>query len=284
VLNYINSGRILFGQLENGVYDIIPFLEPGLMVDCGAAIGGITTKLRANSPQSPVIAFEPFPGNHPHFEKRHSQDPLVTLYKAAVGAKRAKTSFFTPSVVRSPARKKATPGASFVGRLDQTLVPDGNKIIEVDVYPLDDVCHDRIRFLKIDIQGGESDALDGASKLINTQAIDIIYIELMRSPELLKQLSALEFILFDTEYLVTPKEAGDLTGWRKTRETTLSTGRASVRAWPDHAPAEIDKYNEWVVSETEKVGSFTTDIVAVRKDFISILLTACGKALQATLK
>jgi len=156
VLNYINSGRVLFGQLENGVYDIIPFLKPGLMVDCGAAVGGITTKIRTKSPESPVIAFEPFPGNHVHFEKRHAKDPLVTLYKAAVGAKPGKASFFTPSIVRSATRKKATPGASFVGRLDEGRAPDGDKVIEVDVYSLDEVCHDHIRFLKIDIQGGES--------------------------------------------------------------------------------------------------------------------------------
>jgi len=278
MLNYINSGRALFGPLKNGVYDIIPFLEPGLMIDCGAAVGGITAKIRANSPESPVIAFEPFPGNHRHFEKRHAKDPLVTLCKAAVGAKPGKVSFFTPSIVRSAARKKTTPGASFVGRIDEDRAPDGDKVIKVDVYPLDDICRDGVRFLKIDIQGGELDALNGASRLIKAQAIDIIYIELMRSPDLLKKLVALEFILFDTEYLVTPKKDSDLTGWRKTRETILSTGQASIRAWPDHAPSEIDKYNEWVVKETEKAGSFTTDIVAVRKAFIPELLIACGKA------
>ncbi len=253
------------------------------MVDCGAAVGGITAKIRANSPESPVIAFEPFPGNHEHFKKRHAGDPHVTLYKAAVGAKPGKASFFTPSTVRSAARKKATPGASFVGRLDDKRTPNGEKVIEVDVYPLDDVCNEHVRFLKIDIQGGEVDALEGASKLVSSQAIDIIYIELMRSPELLQKLTELEFVLFDTEYLVTPKEGGDLKGWRPTRETILSTGQASIRGWPDHAPAEIHRYNQWVVEETEKAGSFTTDIVAVPLRFLPKLLVACGQANAAKL-
>lgn len=94
MFNYINSGRVLFGTLENGIYDILPFVEPGLMVDCGAAIGGITAKIRQRSPNSRIIAFEPFPGNHVHFERRHGNDANITLYKAAVGSVRSAAAFF----------------------------------------------------------------------------------------------------------------------------------------------------------------------------------------------
>jgi len=279
----INSGRILFGGLPDGVYDLLPHIEPGLIVDCGAAVGGVTAKMRAKSPKSRVIAFEPFPGNHEHFERRHRDDSMVTLFKGAVGARAGRASFFTPSTVRSPARIKSTPGASFVGRLDVDRTPDGEKVIEVDVHRLDDICDEQLRFLKIDIQGGEADALDGAGRLITEGRVDVIYIELMRNPELLIKLSELDFVLFDTEYALTPTKGGDLSGWRIVSEVILSTGQPSVRCWPEHAPAQIDAYNEWVISETEKAGRFTTDLVAVHAEFLPALLSASSAALRAAI-
>lgn len=281
MFNFINSGRVLLGNLANGIYDVLPYVEPGLMVDCGAAVGGITTKIRQRNPHSRVIAFEPFPGNHSHFDRRHSSDAKVTLYKAAVGAKRSEASFFTPSVVKSPSRVKSTPGASFVGRVDAARRPDGDKVITVDVLALDDVCKEPIRFLKIDVQGGELDTLRGASRLFRESAVDIMYIELMRNPEVLLKLVELDLILFDSEYTVSPHPSADKSGWRIEREVTLSTGQPSFVGWPDHAPSEIEKYNQWVISETEKVGPFTTDLVAVRPGYLPSFLRACAAAIES---
>jgi len=55
------------------------------MLDVGAAAGSTTRQMLQNSPQSRVIAFEPFPGNFPHFERTIGGDPRVTFVKAAVG-------------------------------------------------------------------------------------------------------------------------------------------------------------------------------------------------------
>lgn len=278
--NYIYSGRVLLGSLRDGVYDILPFLQPGLMIDCGAAVGGITAKMRKNSPQSRVLAFEPFPGNHLHFESRHGSDCNVVLFKAAVGAKKGKASFFTPSVVRAPARVKATPGASFVGRLDETREPDGNKVIEIDVYRLDDVCNEPVRFLKIDVQGGEIDVLAGASRLLGTGSIDLVYIEIMQEPELLRMLVESGFLLFDTEYIVAPKAEADLTGWDKVDDRIISTGQAAFRGWPNHAPNDIESYAEWIAAEGDRTGRVSTDLVAVRPDYLPVFLKACAEAIE----
>lgn len=280
-IDLLNSGRPFFSRLPNGIYDIIRFLEPGLMVDCGAAVGGVTAKLRAASPKSPVIAFEPFPGNHRYFEQRHAQDPLVTLYKAAVGAKRGTASFFTPSTVRSASRIKATPDASFIGRIDDERPPDGNKVISVDVLPLDEVCAERVRFLKVDVQGGECATLEGAAKLIENRAIDVIYIELFQNPELLLKMGALGFVMFDNEYVVSPRPGGDISRWVKTEDLILSTGQSSFRGWPVNMPTQIEDYNRWVERESAVAGPLSTDLVAVRQSFLPDLLEATAKALRA---
>jgi precorrin-6B methylase 2 len=57
----INSGQSLFGERSTSVYDVLAHLEPGLMLDVGAASGGTTALMLRRSPQSRVIAFEPFP-------------------------------------------------------------------------------------------------------------------------------------------------------------------------------------------------------------------------------
>lgn len=251
------------------------------MVDCGAAVGGITAKLRACNPESPVIAFEPFPGNHSYFEKRHARDPLVTLYKAAVGAKRGTASFFTPSTVRSASRIKSTPDASFIGRIDKDRAPDGNKVINVDVIPLDEICADRVRFLKVDVQGGECATLEGAANLIENRAIDIIYIELFRNPDLLAKMGAMGFVMFDNEYVVSPKPGGDISGWVKSGDMVLSTGQAAFRGWPINMPTQIDDYNRWVERQSAIAGPISTDLVAVRLSFLPDLLEATAKALRA---
>lgn len=103
----------------------------------------------------------------------------------------------------------------------------------------------------------------------------------MRNPEVLLKLVELNFNLFDSEYTVSPHETADVSGWRIEREITLSTGQPSFVGWPDHAPSEIDKYNQWVVSETEKVGRFTTDLVAIRPGYFPTFLRACAAAIES---
>jgi len=78
---------------------VLAHLPPGLMLDIGAAAGGITKRMLESSPNSRVIAFEPFPGNYPHFDKIVGNDSRVTLTKAAVAAKAHKGRLFVSATV-----------------------------------------------------------------------------------------------------------------------------------------------------------------------------------------
>ncbi len=64
--------------------------------------------------------------------------------------------------------------------LSDSVAP-GDGDLCVDVVSLDDYCRryaiDHIDILKIDVEGGEYDALAGAENLLKSQAIDCIFIE-----------------------------------------------------------------------------------------------------------
>ena len=56
-----------------------------------------------------------------------------------------------------------------------------HKTVEIDCFPLDEIADrfkiDQIRFWKLDVEGMEIDALQGAEKLLTDKKIDAIYIE-----------------------------------------------------------------------------------------------------------
>ena len=66
----IFSGRGFFGDNPNAIDQCLKFLPGGLILDLGAAIGSKSQIYRRMSPDSRVFAFEPYPGNWPHFEKK----------------------------------------------------------------------------------------------------------------------------------------------------------------------------------------------------------------------
>ena len=71
----VYSGRFLFDELEHAIYKFVANFEPGLILDVGAAAGYYSAFMVQLSPKSKVLAFEPFPGNWPHFEKRVGDKP-----------------------------------------------------------------------------------------------------------------------------------------------------------------------------------------------------------------
>ena len=74
----IRSGRPYFKKTSS-VYQRLANLEPGLMLDVGAAAGHMSRLMLRHSPRSHVIAFEPFPGNW-----RFLEDTVAAAVKRSV--------------------------------------------------------------------------------------------------------------------------------------------------------------------------------------------------------
>ena len=148
-------------DLQQAVND---FVKPSMVAyDVGANIGYVSLILAKQvGPKGKVITFEPLPKNQERFQKqlRLNQDAQIQLIPMAVGETTGKKEFL---VHRSGGMGKIS-GA--IGR--DTQYKDA---IEVECTTLDDFIfkegNPQPHIVKIDIEGGEGLALQGADKLIS---------------------------------------------------------------------------------------------------------------------
>jgi FkbM family methyltransferase len=291
----IASWRDLFGARRFGVYDLLSHLPPGLMLDVGAAAGVMTRQMLKNSPQSTVIAFEPFPGNHPHFEKAIGSDPRVTLLKAAVASESTPRKFFLGRAVSGSEKGwEALAGYSSGGFLVTDKDERAERSITVDTVGIDETIGERrVRFMKIDVQGGELDVLRSAKRAIAEKRIDLMVVEFTGDRNLLTHLFDCRMRLFDLEYTLIPRKPrkrfswkallrgtrrADLSNWDVVGGGTLSNGVQALRAWPRVGPRTPDEFRLFFDEERRRVGRFWTDLVAVAPHFAEDFMAAVSKA------
>ncbi len=178
LIRVINYGERLHWALDSGkVCDAVPWLdriEPlissnDIVFDIGANIG-VVTNWFAHRCQH-VHAFEPHPDN---FEKIKSQKKLrnmnnITVHDIALGKEKSRMQLHV----------KEFHGHHSLGDVvsSQTVGK-----IEVNVRTVDAISEelkiDKINFMKIDVEGFESDVLRGASRLLQNKKIDYILFEL----------------------------------------------------------------------------------------------------------
>ncbi len=142
-------------------------VRPGAsIVDVGANVGWVATAFAlAAGPSGTITAFEPTPDTAALLASnltRHGVADQVSVHQVAVASEpgRATLHCYALSVVNSLA---ATEWAGSTGT------------IEVDVVRLDDVISEPVDILKIDVEGFESEVLQGAQQLIaDNPGIDIV--------------------------------------------------------------------------------------------------------------
>ena len=131
--------------------DLCSLAADEVFVDCGAYDGDTLVSFLAEPKPGfkKVFAFEPDPGSFAKLSGKVAQLPTrdsIVLHKAATGAENG-TILFTGD---------GTPAASM-----------GAGAIQVDLVKLDDVLKDAApTYIKMDIEGAELDAIEGARQLI----------------------------------------------------------------------------------------------------------------------
>ena len=276
----INSGYFLFGSSEDSIYNILSFLEPGVMVDVGAAMGDTTKKMLAANPTSQVFAFEPFPGNRAFMLKEFENDSRVKfIEKAAADKTTGFVNFYVPKVVEGNENGwKDHLGYSSVGYIVEDTVHSSN-IYKVPVTSISVEVNEHIRFCKIDVQGKEADVLRGCHSLIRDHGIDFMLIEFSGQSEVLSFLHARDYIIFDTRYMLVLKKDMVIPSkdWIIEGSANLSTGDKAFFGWPVNRPLELFSYCEMIRKTQSELGYIQTDIVAVHKSFMSKFLQAAGQ-------
>jgi FkbM family methyltransferase len=131
--------------------DLCSLVADEVFVDCGAYDGDTLASFLAQPKPGfkKVFAFEPDPGSFAKLSQKVAQLPAkdsIVVHKAATGAENG-TIMFTGD---------GTPAASM-----------GTGTIQVDLVKLDDVLKDEApTYIKMDIEGAELDAIEGARELI----------------------------------------------------------------------------------------------------------------------
>ena len=154
-----------------------PLRAGDVVIDVGGNIGGFTiVAAQMVGPRGRVIAVEPEPGAFDQLVANVRRNGLgnVTARRAAVGAREGEV------VMRCLSRSLYTMAFS-----DGDAPPADKPDIRVPVLPLEKLMDDegleRCHFLKIDVEGGEYDILDGLSKE-GARRIDRIAVEFHPAP------------------------------------------------------------------------------------------------------
>ena len=147
-----------------------------IIFDIGANRGQVTAKYIALFPAAKVYAFEPFPASIEIFKEKFGGNGKVFSFQKAIGEKPGNRKFFVNrNVDTNSLLKPQKMGLSSDGQVDNVST------MEVDVWTIEDFCSnnsiDHIDILKMDIQGGELDALKGATGLLKDKKIKLIYSE-----------------------------------------------------------------------------------------------------------
>lgn len=148
--------------------------------DVGANIGYITDAFLHAFPKANIYCFEPTPTTFEVLQKRLGNSPYTKLYNQAVSDESGRLTFYlnrnsgTCSLLEPETYNKLTWAR-------KSLNP-----IEVSVISLDEFCSrekiSEIDLLKLDIEGSELKALQGAQDMLERSKIALIYTEVVFVP------------------------------------------------------------------------------------------------------
>jgi FkbM family methyltransferase len=153
--------------------------EKDLVVfDVGAHIGHITVTYAKIFPQAKIYCFEPFPNSFKELSRK-ANSKLIKPYKIAFSNKKNKSRLMinTDSTCNSMF-PRPTIGAKYYSKSSQNIGE-----IEVETETLDTFCDtediDEIDILKLDVEGSELNALNGATRKLKEKRIRLIFTEVM---------------------------------------------------------------------------------------------------------
>jgi FkbM family methyltransferase len=141
-----------------------------IVFDVGANIGSYVQKaLRILGDESLIYAFEPSARAFSRLEQSYGEQQNVRLVAAGIGSQPGTATLWA-----------ADPG-SVLGSIYANPIYENLPGEEIKVLTLDGYCEDhgieRIDLLKLDLEGGEFDALKGAKRLLEANAIGLIQFE-----------------------------------------------------------------------------------------------------------
>jgi len=258
-----------------------------LAIDGGAGFGEISKQVASYlDVNGKILSVEPFPGNWRFLEDLSRYDKRIIHYPYALSNNNKDRYFYNPRTVKSDSTwgKRGLTGYSSIGRLlseQESSNININNIKNNEIFfskikciTIDKIMHENnysgIDFVKLDLQGGEYDALLGASKHINHT--NIVWFETINDLRPLFLFSKLGFTLFDTLY-VFPEKSENIPYFTDYFEviykTISSLDTKRIKAKRNFIWNDIK--SEWVQIQ-KKFGMIQTDFIAFNKNIINYFL------------
>lgn len=166
-------------QIAKQLIDLLPVTDDkAWIIDGGCHIGLFADAAIKQFPTSNILAFEPDPDSWKRAKQNIGSNKQIEIVNAALSTKKGQVEFFrgplstTNSLLPRPCNdmKPYYP--------DQAVLEGG---YFVDAVTIDRECEKRgikqLDLLKLDLQGGEILALNGAKALLKSGAIKVIIIE-----------------------------------------------------------------------------------------------------------
>ena len=148
-----------------------------LIIDVGANAGQYAIKLRKSGYLGAIVSVEPLPDAYAALEAAMKGDSKWRGFNAAAGAERTKSTLNVSE--DSVCSSLLSPSSTLLD-----AIPTARTIgsVKVDVIPLDDLEYpsSRSSWLKLDVQGFERQALEGATKIL--ASVRVLELELGLKP------------------------------------------------------------------------------------------------------
>ncbi|GAB4343829.1 MAG: hypothetical protein Kow0089_19930 [Desulfobulbaceae bacterium] len=150
--------------------------EVKVVFDVGAYVGGYAKAYRRLFPHAQIYAFEPLRESYETGVKRMKDDPGIRLLNLAVSDRTGRIPLYRNQDVLTSSTIPAAETGTYVDALTKTV-----ECVEVESVTIDDFCRQEnipsIDILKLDIQGAELAALQGASSLLDSHKIRLLFVE-----------------------------------------------------------------------------------------------------------
>jgi FkbM family methyltransferase len=245
-------------------------------IDGGAGWGGTSQSIADEIDSNGIVyAFEPFPGNHSFFNNYAAQ---IVLIKKALSNKNKNLKLHIPSTISESSKwaNGERTGYSSVGYLSEGLVATLKRFIKSIVKKgeyinVQAVCADdeigafkKIDFIKLDLQGGELNALKGMKKILKNSKI--LWVEFTGDMRVYEYLINNGYSLFDAEYLFNGKLCKNSKKYFEfSKFSELSTGE---KVWWGHRKKPYENIAKEFKYYQKELGMIQTDLLCINNKFI----------------
>jgi FkbM family methyltransferase len=168
-----------------------------VILDVGAYTGSVARKYRALFPDAVIHCFEPFSESFAQLSADMCGDGNMHLHQIAITDIRGTLHFHSN---RSPVTNSLLTTHALASKNWGNGLLETETTVEVATTTIEDFCRENtiqtVDILKMDIQGAEFRALQGAKRMLSEQRVGLIYTEIILAPAYNEQHGLHEYLAF----------------------------------------------------------------------------------------